>query len=1127
MHPSSFGTSRCGVRCEVLRAKRMVPGVSEIVGVHVVFTDLVGSTEISARLKPEAAEALRVVHFGLLRAAMEAHEGREVKNLGDGLMSVFPSLGSALDGAVAMQQAVERHNASGNEPLGIRVGLSSGDAVEEDGDYFGDPVVEAARLCANCEGGQIITSELISALARRTNHTFESIGNLELDGLPEPVPSVTVLWEPMQIECAVPMPDRLKAEMDLPIAGREQERDSLTQACKSAETGERRLTFLVGEPGIGKTRLCSELAAEAHGRGVLVLYGRCDEELAVPYQPWIEAIGYLLENSAPDLVEEVIRMHGPELAQLLPQLRRRYSGVETPHSTDPETERYLLLQTVASCISILGADSPVLLVLDDLHWADKPTLTLLRHLFTNMSASSLMMVATYRDSDLMAGHPLIDTIATLRREPGVELIPVRGLDDLAMVQLVQISAGHDLGETTTEMAIALRRETAGNPFFAHEILRNLVESGDLYQDDTGTWVSAKTLEELTIPQSVRDVVGQRTARLGEETLKSLTTASVIGQEFDVVLLADVSDSDEDDLLKLLEGAAAAGILTEVPGPGERYRFRHSLTRNTLQAGLSDGRRRRMHRRVAESLEAAVGGDPGDRVGELATHWLAAAEPVDGAKATHYARLAGQQAEAHLAPDEAVRWFATALEVLEHDPEPQDQARAELLVDLGTAQKHAGDPAYRQTLLDAGELAQRVGDVSLMAAAALANSRGFYSKLGAPDGERIDALEAAAVAIDEDRAADRAMLLATLVGELEFAVPLEVRMARFEEALSIARSVDDPVTLANVLNSLCVSLAVPQTLEARREASAESVAIAEELGDVTLRFWSRLGAFQAALGAGAADEAHLSLDLLTSAADECGRPSLRWQAGCLRDSILSLQGDCEVLERSAEETLTVGTDAGEPDAFEYFGNSILATRWFQGRLSEVIDQVRQAVIENPGVTTYPAVVAVFLAEGGDHEAARGLLREATDHGFENIPIDVPWSLTMSLWAEAAVIVNDADACRSLYDLLVPWSGQLANNRGVTLFVIDSVLGHLATVLGDYDRAEQHLAAAEELTRTFDAHFAAATDQLARARLHLTRGDAGDLERAEQHGLQAIDLARENGYADIEQRATAFLGALPEA
>ena len=222
----------------------------------------------------------------------------------------------------------------------------------------------------------------------------------------------------------------------------------------------------------------------------------------------------------------------------MPSLRRRNPDLATPHSTDPETERYLLLQAVTATITLLAADAPVLVVLDDLHWADKPTLTMLRHLFTNLDAAKVMIVCTYRDSDLETGHPLIDTVAALRREPGVELFPVRGLDDLEMIALVEASAGHDLDDRATEMAVLLRRESAGNPFFAHEILRNLVESGDLVLGNDGRWVVEKEFEELVVPQSVRDVVGQRIARPGEETLKTLSAAAVIGRDFELALLAD-------------------------------------------------------------------------------------------------------------------------------------------------------------------------------------------------------------------------------------------------------------------------------------------------------------------------------------------------------------------------------------------------------------------------------------------------------------------------------------------------------------------------------------------------------------------------------------------------------------
>ena len=1093
------------------------------VGINVVFTDLVGSTEMSSRLGPEATEALRLVHFGLLRGAMEAHGGSEVKNLGDGLMAVFPSLTSALDGCVAMQQAIERNNATGKEPLEIRVGLSNGDATEEDGDYFGEPVVEAARLCAKCDAGQIITTELVSMMARKGNHTFESIGDLELRGVPEPVPAVTLQWEPMQVEGALPMPDRVTPDMELALAGRAQETNALLDAFKAVEGGERRVTLLAGEPGIGKTRLSAELATHAYGRGAVVLHGRADEALTVPYQPWAEAIGYLLEHAPSEILDEVVRLHGPELAMLVPHLRRRFPDLPAPHSTDPETERYLLLQAVTATLAALAADAPVLLVLDDLHWAGNPTMTMLRHVFTNLPASSLMIIGTYRDSDLETGHPLIETLAALRREAGVELLQVRGLDDLEMIALVEASAGHELDDRAKEMAVLLRQESAGNPFFAHEILRNLVESGDLVLGDDGRWVVEKDFEELTIPQSVRDVVGQRVARMGDETQKALSAAAVIGRDFDLALLTEVTGNDEDDLLDLLEAAVAAGILVEVPDADERFRFQHTLARQTLQSTLSDGRLRRMHRKVAEAIEAICGDDPGDRVGELATHWFAATASVDGEKVTHYARLAGRQAEAGLAPDEAIRWFTMALDNLHLADGANDPLRAELLVDLGTSQKHSGDPAHRQTLLDASALAHRLGDIRLMVAAALANNRGFNSKLGTQDDERIAALKTALETVGDERSADRALLLATLAGELEYASPFEERTSLIDEAIALARSVDDPATLAAVLNRFCMSFAVPHTLDARRDAAAEATAIAEDLGDLTLRFWAAIGAFQVAFGASSPTGIHDALERLTTAAEEIGRPSFRWIAGNLRGVIVAVEEGAEALEALATENFAIGNDAGEPDAFDYFAFGVMSARWIQGRGMEIIDQVRQAIVDNPGISTITNVAAEFLVQGGALDEARTLLHEQAAHDFE-YPIDNAWSATPLGWARIAGYLDDATGAETLYAMLAPWAGQVACNRVFAQGTVDGGLGVLARLLGRFDDAEAHFTTAEEQTTALGARFFAAQDDLARASLHGARDDG---TRAEQYATRALERAREHGYADIERRATAFLEGLPAA
>ena len=1091
--------------------------MGQTVGVNVVFTDLVGSTELSNRLGPDATEALRVVHFGLLRGAAEPLGGVEVKNLGDGLMLVFPSLGAALDASVAMQQAIERHNSSGKEKLGIRVGIATGDATEEDGDYFGEPVVEAARLCSHCEAGQIIVSQLTSMLARSSGHAFEPIGELELRGVPEPVPSMTVDWEPVQIQGAVPIPDRLVPDRTSPLAGRRQHLDSLRQALKEADSGTRRVTLLVGEPGVGKTRLCTEIAAEAHAQGALTLYGRCDEELSLPYQPWVEAISHVLDAGPSELVDEIIRLYGSELSLLIPQIRSRFPSVEEPRSTDPETERYHLLQAVTSLIGLIAEDQTVVLVIDDLHWADKPTLAMLRHVFTDGAPSSLMVIGAYRDSDLEPGHPLIDTLAALRREPGVEQLYVSGLDDQEMVELVSNSAGHELDAALTEMALALRQETAGNAFFAHEILVHLVEVGDVYLGESGRWEVGKDFEDLQLPQSVRDVVGQRIARLGEESLKALRAAAVIGKEFDLELLARVVDLDEDDLLDLLEAAIAATVVAEVPGHDERFRFLHALTRNTLQGELSDGRRRRLHRKIADALEESYGADPGDHVSELATHWLAASVSVDNNKATRYARMAGQRAEAALAPDEAIRWFVIALESLEDAREPDDRIHAELLVELGTSQRNVGHADHRRTLLDAGERAKELNATDLMVAAALANGRGFLSKLGYKDEERVAALEAAIVGVGPAPTSERALLLSSLAGELEYASPYEDRRALIDEAVDIARGLGDQLTLGTVLNRFAVSFSIPHTLEERQETTAEARAIAEELGDLTTGFWAACAEVQVAMQVGNRVDLDDSLQRLIAAGEKSGRPLYRWVAGNLACTTLSTEGRAAEMEQQAEANLTVGMDADEPDAFDYYAAAIMAARWYQGRGMEVADQLREAAARDVEVSGYPAALAVFLVEAKLLDEVQLLFDAAKEVDFR-FRVNNIWSTSIAMWGVIAEQLGDRDAAENLRDQLAPFAGQIVANRGLCMCSVSGILGRLESLLGNVDAAEEHFAVAEAVVDRLGAPFISSFDDLGRARMHQRHGRPEDAEKAVFYSSRAAEVARTHGFAMIEQHAS---------
>ena len=362
--------------------------------ITVLFTDLVGSTELASSLTPEAGDEVRNKHFSALRQAIATSGGTEVKNLGDGLMVVFPAASAALACAVAMQQVVHHDNAGAYRPLGIRVGLSAGEATMEDGDYFGDPVIEAARLCAKCDSGQILAAEVVRILGgRRSSHTFTSLGELELKGLPDPIETLEVSWEPLDADAPgsgrVPLPTRLTQPPAVGVIGRENELALLDAAAKRVASGEgRELVFLAGEPGQGKTTLVSELSRHAHDKGMTVLLGRCDEEVGAPYRPFQEALSHLVAHVDEELLRTHVARHGGELARMVPAVGQRLGELPPSQTTDADTERYLLYAAVVGLLEEASQERPVLLFLDDLHWADKPSLQLLRHVIANTSAAS-------------------------------------------------------------------------------------------------------------------------------------------------------------------------------------------------------------------------------------------------------------------------------------------------------------------------------------------------------------------------------------------------------------------------------------------------------------------------------------------------------------------------------------------------------------------------------------------------------------------------------------------------------------------------------------------------------------------------------------------------------------------
>ena len=317
-------------------------------------------------------------------------------------------------------------------------------------------------------------------------------------------------------------------------------------------------------------------------------------------------------------------------------------------------------------LAAASAATPVVVVLDDLHWAEKSTLGLLRHLIASPVAMRVLVLGTYRDSDISHGDPLSEALAGLWRAPGTERLALDGLDDRAVLAMLKAAAGYDLDDDVVDLAHALRRDTDGNPFFAREIVRHLAETGAIFRDVYGRWHANLDFSDAHLPASVREVVGQRVARLSDNAQRVMSTAAVVGRDFDLDLMARLTDRSADDLLDLLDEAIAAAVIAEVPGRLDRFTFAHALIQRALYEDLGAARRGRVHRRVAEALEDICGPDGGDRVGELARHWAAASAPVEAAKAIDYARLAGDRALSALAPDEAIGWYSQALELLGRD-----------------------------------------------------------------------------------------------------------------------------------------------------------------------------------------------------------------------------------------------------------------------------------------------------------------------------------------------------------------------------------------------------------------------------------------------------------------------------
>jgi hypothetical protein len=637
------------------------------------------------------------------------------------------------------------------------------------------------------------------------------------------------------------------------------------------------------------------------------------------------------------------------------------------------------------------------------------------------------------------------------------------------------------------------------------VLRHLTESGSIVQSD-GRWMRTVSLAEVGIPAAVRDVVLRRVGRLAATVGEVLLLASVVGRDFDLGVLAQVSPLAEDEVLAALDAAAVARLVDETGI--DSYRFAHALVRSALYKTLGTSRRSRLHRRVAQAIERRRP----EEVTALAYHFTEAG-PDQRGQAVLYNTKAGDQAMRGLAHHQAIHFYQRALALLDDVVLEDPSERCELLARLGEAQRNAGEPAFRETLLRAAQSAQRLGDTDRLVRAALANNRGWVSTSGAVDCERVAVLEAALDALGGDDSPARASLLALLAAELLFAGDRVRRLALSDEALAMARRVGDAATLAYVLNVRGHAIWEPSTLPERLANTAEHLAVTARLTNPRARWYALATRLQPCMEAGDIAEVDRCLAAVWRLTLDLGQPHLAWAGTLDRAWRALLASNLAEAEGLATEAFEVGKTCGQGDAFTYFAAQLLAIRWTQGRLGELVPMLEQAVSEAPGIPAFRALLALAYVEDRRADDARPLLAAAAGR-FADLPVDMTWTSGMTAWAEVAARLRAEGAAAVLYDLLEPCADLVVFNGIYVLGGVARSLGLLAGALGRPEAAERHFTAALALHSRIDAPALLARTQLDWG---LDLRQRGESVRAGRLLEAARDAAGRLGLTGIARRA----------
>ena len=896
------------------------------------------------------------------------------------------------------------------------------------------------------------------------------------------------------------------------LVGRDRELTELRLGLEGALAGRGRLFMVAGDPGVGKTSLADAIGTEAVAAGATVLWGRAWGGGGAPsYWPWLRILRRLASER--DMAEALAAL-GPEaigrLTRLIPSLARapEHLAAAADDSGEPEpgesdAARFQLFDAITSLLRAAAAQSPLVVILDDLHGADHPSLLLLGFLAVHVRDSAILVVGTYREAEARLDPQLAATLGDIIRHG--QRLPLRGLREADVAAVVEHVAGR---RPPDRVVRAIHEATEGNPFFVDEVVRLLSAEGRL--DDPAD------VAVVRIPDGVRETIRHRLEPLPDSTRELLCTAAVIGRDFRLDTLQRVSGCDPAVLDAALSAAVSSGVLVERTSRLGAYSFSHGLIRETLYDDLGPQRRALLHREVGLVLEDLYAADPEPHVAELAHHFFVAATTGELTKAIDYSVRAGERALELVAYEQASVHLERALQAYALQEGADVPRRCDLLLLLGVAQSRSGESAAaRATFLRAADLARRIGSAERLARAALGYGAGMGGfEFGRVDEGLVTLLAEALDALGDADGSLNARVMGRLATELYFSDRLEERDALADAAVAMARRIGDRGTLASTLSTRYLALMGPHNARERLQIASDVVALGEEVRDRELVLRGHVWRILTLMELGDWVGAEIELAVHARLADELRDPLHLWYVPLFAATRALLQGRLADSERLATEAYAIGRGSQAQNAGQLYAVQLFALRTEQGSLAEVEGALEEFGRRYPAAPVWRAAAAFALSVLGRDDAARRLFDALTaaGAGVAEMQRDSEWLGTVSLLVRAGERLGDTRRTGLLATLLEPYTDRavIAGRGAIFLGPVARYAGLAAAAAGRREDAVGYLDDALAMARSWGAEPMVAAIRLELADVLSPPAGApateADAQRARELRAEALAVAR---------------------